>query len=339
MNAETQRNLAPRQLAARAAPFVIVALAGIAARSPLVAIYPLAAALLFLWIVSDTMMLALIARAPKRRPARHAVLGTLAGASITVWFGSPAALRQALSATPPITAMMLIAVLGHVAWGTLRAGRIFRAGETTTGDRWLAAASEVLPPMLVRLAAAELTILHMALFRWGGPADVPANCRGFSYHKHLTPMCATLLILSGIEVAVYHLLVGHWSRTAALVMFVLSDLGLVYLVGLIKSFRFRPVLLTPDGVCVRAGILINQPIPLDLIVDVETGFSGEAVRDPATLNAALLAWPNILLKLNGSVGRRSLLKRKRAFRNIAFRLDDPEPFIRLLRWRLGQRAS
>ena len=27
--------------------------------------------------------------------------------------------------------------------------------------------------MLVRLASVELSILHMALFRWGGPADVP----------------------------------------------------------------------------------------------------------------------------------------------------------------------
>lgn len=186
---------------------------------------------------------------------------------------------------------------------------------------------------------AELTAINMALFRWGGPADVPANARAFAYHKHLMPMCATLLILSAIEIAVYHLLVGHWSRTATIVMFILSDMGFVYLVGLIKSFRFRPVLLTPGGVRVRAGFLIDQLVPLDAIVAVESGFAGEEVRDPATLNAALLAWPNILLRLDRPLHRRSLLKKRGPFDRIAFRLDDPEPFIRLLIWRLGHQAS
>ncbi len=203
----------------------------------------------------------------------------------------------------------------------------------------MSAALELFPPALVRLAAAELTVLHMALFRWGGPADVPANARAFAYHKHLTPMCATLLILSAIEIAVYHLLVGHWSRTATLVMFVLSDVGFVYLVGLIKSFRFRPVLLTPEGVRVRAGFLIDRLVPLDAIVAVEGGFTGEEVRDPATLNAALLAWPNIMLRLNRPLDRRSLLKKRSPAIRVAFRLDDPEPFRRLLTWRLGQRPS
>lgn len=339
MSAETRTSPASWQLVRKATPLVIVALAGIAARSSFAAIYPLVAALLFLWVVSDAMTLALIARAPDHRPSRHAVLGALAAASVTVWLGSPVALREALLATPILVAAMVVVVLGHVAWGTVRARRAFQASEAVAKDRWVSAASEILPPMLVRLAAAELSILHMALFRWGGRADVPANCRAFSYHKHLTPMCATLLVLSVIEVAVYHLLLGHWNRTAALVMFVLSDLGLVYLVGLIKSFRFRPVLLTPNGVRIRAGLLIDQPIRLSMIAGVETGFAGERVRDPATLNAALLAWPNIILRLNEPVRRRSLLKRERSFRNVAFRLDNPEPFVRLLRWRLSQQPA
>ena len=122
-------------------------------------------------------------------------------------------------------------------------------------------------------------------------------------------------------------------------MFVLSDVGFVYLVGLIKSFRFRPVLLTPEGVRVRAGFLIDQLVPLDAIVAIEGGFTGEEVRDPATLNAALLAWPNIILRLNRPLHRRSLLKKRGPFVRIAFRVDDPEPFIRLLTWRLGHRSS
>lgn len=338
MVTHTENGVDRRQIAATIAPIIVIALVGVAVRIPLAAAYPLAALLLFLWIVADTLMLALIARS-SGKPAWSAVLGALAGASFTVWVGSPPVIRGALLETPVLALMMAAVVLGHVAWATVRAGRVVNGNSVDRRERWVTAASELFPPALVRLAAAELTVIHMALFRWGGPADVPANARAFAYHKHLTPMCATLLILSAIEIAVYHLLLGHWSRIATVVIFILSDVGFVYLVGLIKSFRFRPVLLTPEGVRVRAGFLIDQLVPLDIIDGIEGAFTGEEVRDPATLNAALLAWPNIMLRLSRPLDRRSLLKKRGPAIRVAFRLDDPEPFMRLLTWRLGQRPS
>lgn len=238
-------------LATTILPIIVIALAGWAVRTPLAAAYPLAALLLFTWIAADTLTLALIARTPNRRPPARAVLGTLAGASVVVALGTPAPLRAVLIETPLLAVSMIALIIAHVGGATRRARRALH--DTTGGiaDRWQGALAEIFPPALVRLAAAELAILHMALFRWGGPADVPAAARAFGYHKHLTPMCAALLILSAIEIAVYHLLVGHWSRTAAIVMFVLSDLGFVYLIGLVKSFRFRPILLTPQGAGAR----------------------------------------------------------------------------------------
>lgn len=331
-----------RQIAAHVTPLVIVALAGVAVRTPLAARYPLAALLLFLWVVADTLMLSLVARSAGK-PAWRAVLAVLAGASVTVSLGSPPALRAALVQTPVLAGVMAAVVLAHVAWSTARAGGVAGRRGLSARERWTSAAAELFPPALVRLAAAELSVVHMALFRWGGAADVPADARAFSYHRHLTPMCAALLILSAIEMAVYHLLVGHWSRTAAMVMFVLSDVGFVYLLGLIKSFRFRPVLVTAEGVRVRAGFLIDQLVPFDAIVAVDAGFTGEEVRDATTLNAALLAWPNVMLRLDHPLPRRSWLWRtwrgRGSFARIAFRLDDPAPFVRLLAWRLGQRPG
>jgi hypothetical protein len=326
-----------KQIAAHVAPVVLVALAGVAVRTPLAAHYPFYALLLFLWVVADTLMLSLLARSTGR-PAWRAVLAVLAGASGAVWLGSPPAMRAALVQTPVLAGVMVGVVLMHVAWATARAGRVANRKGVSARERWVSAASELFPPALVRLAVAELSVIHMALFRWGGPADVPADARAFSYHRHLTPMCAALLILSAIEMAVYHLLVGHWSRTAAIVMFVLSDVGFVYLLGLIKSFRFWPVLLTPEGVRVRAGFLIDQLVPFDAIVAVDAGFTGDEVRDAATLDAALLAWPNVMLRLSRPLPRRSWLRRS-SFTRVAFRLDDPAPFVRLLAWRVGQRPN
>ena len=338
MTAQIDTGSHVRRLAMRSLPFFIVALAGVAVRTPLAAGYPFAALLLFLWITADTLMLALFARS-SRTPAPHAVLAVLAAAAMTVSIGSPPIIREALLDTPVLAGVLAMVVLVHLAWAMARARRIWIASERLPGSRWVNAASEILPPALVRLAAVEVTIIHMALFRWGGPADVPGDARAFAYHRHLTPMCVTLLILSAIEIAVYHLLLGHWSRTGAVVMFILSDLGFVYLVGLIKSFRFRPVLLTADGIRVRAGLLIDQFVPIDAIAAVDGDVTGDEVRDPATFNAALLAWPNIVVRLKHPVHRRSILKGERPFDRIAFRLDEPDPFVRLLSWRADLRRG
>lgn len=316
-------------------PVVVVGSAAMAARTSLAAAYPLAALLLFLWIVADTTMLALLART-SGKPGWRPVLGVLAGASLTVAVSSPPPLRAALLAMPWLVVGMAGLVLAHVGVAARQAGRVWRAPMAGLRERWERIAATLLPPALVRLATAELTVLHMALFRWGGAGDVPAEARAFAYHRHLAPMCAALLILSVIEMTVYHLLLSHWSRAGAIVMFVLSDLGFVYLLGLIKSFRFRPILLTPDGVRVRAGFLIDRLVPLEATAGVDGDVHGDEVRATTTLNAALLAWPNVMLRLHQPLSRASLLRRKPAVERVAFRLDDPEPFVRMLRWRLGQ---
>lgn len=59
---------------AKIAPFMIVALAGLAVRTPLAAAYPLTALLLFLWLVSDTLMLALIAQTSGKPVDRKSVV-------------------------------------------------------------------------------------------------------------------------------------------------------------------------------------------------------------------------------------------------------------------------
>jgi hypothetical protein len=81
----------------------------------------------------------------------------------------------------------------------------------------------------------------------GDEPDVPDGARAFSYHQQIMPMGVALLCLSLVELTVIHLLVSHWSRTAALVMSLISGVALVTLVGLIKSFRLRPILLEADG--------------------------------------------------------------------------------------------
>jgi hypothetical protein len=312
----------------RLLPIMALFLAGWAVRTPLASAHPLVAGLLFLWIASDSRLLALIARAPRRRPAPRQVVAGLALAIFAVLVATPPIVRNALLSLPMLAGALAIVLVVHVGWGARAAWGRFR---TAAEARWIAALSELLPPPLVRLAAAELRLLHLGLFRWGAAPDVPAGCQGFAYHRHLTPMAVTLLALQAIEVAVHHLLLAHWSAFAAYVLFVLSDVGLIYMIALIKSFRLCPVLLTPEGVRVRAGLLVDRFVPYAAIASLETSFDSALVKDKATLNAGLLAWPNLVLRLHAP------LPGRRPRSAIAFRLDDPEPFVRALRWRLQSR--
>lgn len=321
-----------RRLVTLVAPATVLGLAALATRLPLAQRYPALALALFLWLAADSLMLARLADADGKRPAANQIVATLAAACAIVAIASPPPLQAALRTMPAALGGMVLVLLAHVGMATVRARGIVLGADRDA--RWERAAAQFLPAPLVRFARLELAVLHIALLRWGGPADVPPGARAFAYHRHLTPMAIALLSLSAIEVAVYHLFLGHWSRVAALAMFMVSDLGLVYLVGLVKSFRFRPILIDGDGVRVRAGFLIDLPVPLAQIDRVTMAFSGDEMRDSGTLNAALLAWPNVVIYLRAPVVRTTWLRRG-AYQRVAFRLDEPEPFVRLLHWRLG----
>lgn len=313
-----------------------IAFAALAVRTPLAGAYPAAALLLFLWIAADALTLSLVARSPRRRPPAHAVIAALAGACLIVALAAPRALRPTLVAMPGLVATMAAVVALHLGGGAVRAWRVARAGEAHGRARWIAAAGQIVPLAVVRLAAGELALLHLALLRWGGAADVPAHHRAFAYHRHLTPMCVTLLVLQLVEMTVLHLLVAHWSRTAALALLAVSGAGLISLIALVKSFRLRPVLIGPDGVRVRAGLLIDRLIPFDAIAAIEPQVTRDVVRAPATLNAALLAWPNVVLRIDPPLPRPAGLRRRPPVDRVALRLDDADAFLRLLKWRLGR---
>lgn len=316
----------------------VLAIVGAAAllRLPIAQAYPRGAALLFLWIASDAMMLGLLSRT--RRPGWRAGIAAMASAGMAVFSLSPPPIRAALFAMPWAMIVPAAAIALHGGWGLWRVAVRLRAWNRTEPDRWSALLEEVLPRPLVRLARAEVRLLHLALFRWGAAPEIPAGAQGFAYHRHLQPMMIALLVISCIEITVTHLLVAHWSRTAALVMFVISDVSLLYLIGLIRSLRLSPVLLTETGVRLRAGLLVDRTIPYAAIAAVTANPYGETVRAPDSWNIALLAWPNMLIRLSEPLPPRSRWRRD-PVRAVALRLDEPGPFLDALRRKLDAEAG
>jgi len=153
---------------------------------------------------------------------------------------------------------------------------------------------------------------------------MPAQA-SFAYHRSLAPMMWVLAGLIVVEGAVVHLLIALWSPVAALALSVLSVLALAWLVMLIRSFRTMPVEIGPDGLLWRCGTLRAVTVPLVGIAGLRAEWDGALVKDRATLNLALIAWPNIVIDL----AEPFMLGRRRIER-LAHKLDDREAFVAAL---------
>ncbi len=322
-----------RNLAWLALPILGVAFARLAGRSDLAERHPRITALLFVWIAADTLVLSLMARTKGHTPSREAVLARLASAALIVLLSAPPAVRNGLEAMPPLFVALILTLLLHTSWSLLRAGKAWQTG--IPGERWRTATAQLLPAPLLRIAAAEIMVLRMALTGWRARPDVPVGAQPFAYHRYLAPMMGVLLALQAIEIGVLDVVLRLWSPRIANVLMELGIVALLYLVGVIHSLRLRPILLTDDGLRVRSGVLAEQCVPYADIAELSPEVSATEVKSATTRNMALLAWPNVVVRLARPIGRKPLLRARPAIQAIAFRVDDPAAFIAALSTRLG----
>lgn len=280
------------------------------------------AALLFAWLVADALALATIAKAPRFRPGLKPIMGALAIGSVVAMVGAAAPVRSALLQMPPLLAAMGATIAIYFAWSFIGAVREWAASRSLE-----AAASHFLPARLVKMLFAELRMMHLAVFRWNAPVDVPQGAQAFFYHRYLTPMIATLLALQVIELVVVHFLVSLWSETAAFILLALSLAGVLWLIALLKSFRIMPVLLDEDGLRVRSGAVVDAWIPRAAIAGPVACFDADTLKKKSTLNTAILSSPNICLTLSRPVEVPTFFGGKKSIERIAMRLEEPVRFL------------
>ncbi|QZD87402.1 hypothetical protein [Qipengyuania psychrotolerans] len=310
-------------------PLLAIIAARLATHSDLAARHPRTAALLFLWIAADALTLAAIAKAPKHRPGLRVLLGTIAAGCIVATLAAASPVREALLDMRSVVIAMALTVIAYAGWSAIEAWHTYR--RTRSFEK---AASEVLPAKLVRFAAFESGMMRLALFKWGAKPLVPAGTQAFAYHRVINPMIAVFLVLQMIEIVVVDLLVSHWSRPAAIVLLALGIWGALFLIALMKGFRLYPILLGREFVRVRAGLLINLRVPIDAIEALEPSITKAETDRAEVLNAAILSHPNVILRLRSPIPHTGLFGKTRNIGRIAFRLDQPAPFIEALEARL-----
>ncbi|KWV94969.1 hypothetical protein [Erythrobacter sp. AP23] len=325
-----------RQLSARLTglapivlPILAIALARAMTHTDWAAANAVLAALLFAWIVADSLLLATIAKAEKRRPGARAMLGAAALASIIIVAGAAEPVRAAILSMPPLLAAAALTVTLFAIWS----GAVFVRALAAGASREEAAAL-VFPPRLVRFMSAEARIMRLALLGWRCGQDIPQGAQAFDYHRFLLPMIYVFLALQAIELAVMHFLLMQWNATVAWIWFGLGIASGLWIIGLAQGFRLHPVLLTDEGLRVRSGIMVDVLVPYAAIAGVVPSVDAEQVKAKDTLNHAVLSWPNVMLELDQPIIVRPLIGAERKIVRIALRIDDSAAFLAALEERL-----
>ncbi|MFY0407505.1 hypothetical protein [Solicola sp. PLA-1-18] len=123
----------------------------------------------------------------------------------------------------------------------------------------------------VRWALAYEVGMYRSLARWvarrpslGGP-----DARPHGYARLVGPMLWLWIFGSAVEVVVLHVLIP-WP-VVQLVALVLGVWGLVWMLGLLASYRVFPHLLERDRLRVRSGALVDVAVPWAAVESVGTG--------------------------------------------------------------------
>jgi hypothetical protein len=119
--------------------------------------------------------------------------------------------------------------------------------------------------------------------------DVPAGATPVPYSRLATPVVWLFIFGSTVEVVAFDLILSRWLTFLRLPVLVLGIWGVVWMLGLMASYRMRPHLLTDDDLHVRNMARTDVVVPLDAVTDVRVAGDDEpGIRSVKVVGDALL---------------------------------------------------
>lgn len=211
----------------------------------------------------------------------------------------------------------------------LRVRRIRRAYAGRGGDFVDAlreACAESLPPRVAAVLATEVALLRYAFAPGRRP---PPRDDAFTYHRTngLPAILVALLGVLVVEITAVHFLLQMWSETAAWIASALGVYGFLQILGTLRAVSRRPVVVSPDRIAIRFGLLGDADLRPDDVerIDAERDLPKSGTRR-LTLGAH-----NTVLHLKRDIVVRGPYGFDRPARRIAVWLDDPEGFVKTVR--------
>jgi len=228
---------------------------------------------------------------------------SLAGARLA-WILLPASLHGYLPATAWLAIPLEVWVLAML----LRRGSALH-------DSWAG-----------RLARSEVEVLYFALFAWRArPEERPGwrayPCRETSGYGMFCMLLGLVLVLEGVPV---HLALRNWNPAAAWVFGGLEAYAFLWIIGVARSLRLRPVLVSEDAVLFRIGILWSVEFTKAQIARVWR-VSGDAPKRGSAgyLRLTAIARPQWVIEFRDTVTACGPLGIRRQVSRLGVALDRP----------------
>lgn len=264
--------------------------------------------------------------------------GALAGAVVVTAAMLPTSARAWVVAHTEIWLPMACIVLFHLFVGSVAGVRAYRAATGPAKLKLEAGLSQIIPPRLATVAAHDVDLLRH-LISWHRPADVPQNMTPFSYYRHVRPTFFMFLAIASIEAIAAHFLFMRANPVVRWIVFVIDDVGILYLLAFTLSLSKLPILIGRGGLRVRAGILIDQWIPIEEIASVRQALSLSTEEKGRMLKASLMAYPNTVVTLKRPMSLSLPLRGERSVDLIGLHPDDATGFMKSLNGMIHIRGS
>jgi hypothetical protein len=221
--------------------------------------------------------------------------------------------------------------VGLIGFVAVQVRRVSRRGSYGAGDP-IASIQRVLealllPPLIARLLAAEIGIFYYASCSWRAKPHVTAGAKAFFMH-HKDGQAALFYALAAgsfLEMLPVHLVIRHWNPTWAWGATGISLYGMIWLIGLGRSLELRPVLIGPECLDLRYGLLFALRVPREMIASFRPADS----TDP--LHAFVLprrSCSDFCIDLARPLDAEGLFGVRRRVSRIALAADDPAGFER-----------
>ncbi len=218
-------------------------------------------------------------------------------------------------------------LLAHLLLGIRRLRRAPIPGGLGVRQRLETLFSAFAPRWIARFAAAEALMIVYAV-HWRAKPDIPPGATPIYHHRSARPMLWALAGAGLVELVVLHVIaLVFWGPKLAWPLFALSEIGLVYVLGLISSLDKLPILVFDDRVEVRMGLLATHVLYADNILAVHRALDPSRTGD-GFLKAALAAPPTVGLELRAPMTVRRRLRGPVAIRMVGLRPDDLDAFLR-----------
>lgn len=226
---------------------------------------------------------------------------------------------------PLLAAGVEVAAIALIVSRTRRSLRSTRGGDVV--ERMEAVLlTFVRVPLLAAIAAGELAVLYYAFAAWRRAPEVPPGVQAFSIHERSgsASLFGVFAGISVVETPLVHLVVRHWSVTAAWILTAISAYGAIWLLGMSRALVLRPILVGNGELVIRSGILWTLRVPLSRIASIQCG------AGKSDLRLCPGGDPNLAMEFSEPVVAAGIFGIRRPVKRVALSLDDVAGFGRAL---------